>query len=372
METLNKFLPLEWMKFILPLGVLVFTALVGWITRRVLFRSLRQWASKTPTRADDVLIQAFSGPFMIWVVILGLHLAIQSSELSDRITGLIGKSLLVLWIISLTIVAARLVGNLVKHFGGEMQSALPVTSLTQNLARIGVITIGVLILLNQLGVSITPILTALGVGGLAVALALQDTLANLFAGFYVSLSGNIRPNDYIKLDSGEEGYVTDINWRSTTIRALPNNLIIVPNAKLAQAIVTNYHLPEKRMSLLIPIGVSYDSDPAEIERILIEEAKKGAQDIPGLLAEPAPFVRFIPGFGDSSLNFTLICQVAEFVDQYLAQHELRKRIFKRFREEGIEIPFPIRTVYFRDHSSNGISKIREYNDSTIIQKPFRD
>lgn len=370
METLKNFLPFEGLKFILPLGVLVITLFVGWIVRRVLFRALRQWAGKTKTRADEMLIQAFSGPFMIWVLILGLHLATQSSPLSDRVTGLIGKSLLVLWIVSLTIVASRLAGNLVKHFGGELQSALPVTSLTQNLARIGVITMGLLILLNQLGVSITPILTALGVGGLAVALALQDTLANLFAGFYVSLSGNIRPNDYIKLDSGEEGYVTDISWRSTTIRALANNLIVVPNAKLAQAIVTNYHLPEKRMSLLIPIGVSYDSDPAAVERILIEEAKKGAGEIPGLLAEPAPFVRFIPGFGDSSLNFTLICQVAEFVDQYLAQHELRLRIFKRFRDENIEIPFPIRTVYFHDQSSNGMSKMKEYDESTIIRKSY--
>ena len=204
-----------------------------------------------------------------------------------------------------------------------------------------------MILLNSLGVSITPILTALGVGGLAVALALQDTLSNLFAGFYISVAGQVRPGDYVKLDTGEEGYVTDISWRSTTLRALANNLIVVPNAKLAQAIVTNYHLPEKRMSLLIPVSVSYESDPDLIERVLIEEAIAGAQSIPGLLAEPAPFARFIPGFGNSSLDFTLICQVSEFVDQYLAQHELRKRIFKRFRAEGIEIPFPIRTLYVK-------------------------
>jgi small-conductance mechanosensitive channel len=125
-------------------------------------------------------------------------------------------------------------------------------------------------------------------------------------------------------------------------------MVFVPNAKLAQAIVTNYHLPEPRMSLLIPIGVSYDCDPAHVERVLIEEAVRGAADIPGLLAEPAPFVRFIPGFGDSSLNFTLICQVKEFVDQYLAQHELRKRILQRFRQEGIEIPFPIRTIHIKN------------------------
>jgi small-conductance mechanosensitive channel len=363
MKFLENLLPFEWMKILLPISVLAITLSTGWIAKGLLFRALRRWTSRTETRADDVLIQAFSGPFMIWILMLGLFLAAQSSALPERVTSLISKGLLILWIVSLTIVAARLAGDLVKLYGNGMQGALPVTSLSQNLARIGAIILGVLILLNQLGVSITPLLTALGVGGLAVALALQDTLANLFAGFYVSLTGNIRPGHYIKLESGEEGYVTDINWRSTLMRALPNNLIIIPNSKLAQAIVTNYHLPEKRMSLLIPIGVSYDSDPEQIERILIEEAQKGALKIPGLLADPAPFVRFIPGFGDSSLNFTLICQVAEFVDQYLAQHELRKRIFKRFREEGIEIPFPIRTVYLRDHSTNG--KLTTRNDHEL-------
>jgi len=101
------------------------------------------------------------------------------------------------------------------------------------------------------------------------------------------------------------------------------------------------------MSLLIPIGVSYSSDPEKVEKILVEEVKKAVGEVAGLLGEPEPFVRFIPGFGDSSLDFTLICQVREFVDQYLVQHELRKRIFRRFQEEGIEIPFPHRTVYLR-------------------------
>ena len=128
---------------------------------------------------------------------------------------------------------------------------------------------------------------------------------------------------------------------------LPNNIVIIPNSKLAQSIVTNYYLPEKRMSLLISINVSYSSDPERIEKILVEEAKKAVGEVPGLPGDPEPFVRFIPGFGESSLDFTLICQVKEFVDQYLAQHELRKRIFKRFGEEGIEIPFPQRTVHLK-------------------------
>jgi small-conductance mechanosensitive channel len=341
----------NWPALITPSAVLLSVLAVGWFTQRLLFRALRLWANKTSTKFDDLLVPALRGPFMLWVLILGLHLAAQSSDLPSRATSTVSKTLLVLWIVSLTLVASRLAGLLIKYYGGTMNGALPVTTLTQNLARLAVVTIGILILLSTLGISVTPILTALGVGGLAVALALQDTLSNLFAGFYVSIAGQVRVNDYIKLESGEEGYVTDISWRSTTLRALPNNLIVVPNAKLAQAIVTNYCLPEKRMSLLIPVGVSYDSDPDRVEQILIEEATEGAGEIPGLLAEPAPFVRFIPGFGDSSLNFTLICQVSEFVDQYRVQHELRKRIFKRFRKENIEIPFPIRTVYIRNDAS---------------------
>jgi small-conductance mechanosensitive channel len=134
---------------------------------------------------------------------------------------------------------------------------------------------------------------------------------------------------------------------------LPNNMIIVPNAKLAQSTLTNYYLPEQRMSLLIPVSVSYSSDPEQVEKILVEEATRAGGDVPGLLADPPPFVRFIPGFGESSLDFTLICQVGEFVDQYLAQHELRKRIFHRFQEEGIEIPFPQRVVHMRDGGNGG-------------------
>ena len=141
------------------------------------------------------------------------------------------------------------------------------------------------------------------------------------------------------------------------MRALGNNLIIVPNAKLAQAVLTNYHLPEKRMSLPIPISVSYDCDPDQIEAILCEEAQAAVGEIPGLLAEPTPVARFSPGFGPSSLDFTLVCHVAEFVDQFSVQHHLRKRIFKRFRAEGIEIPYPIRTVYIRGENPISTSPV---------------
>jgi small-conductance mechanosensitive channel len=334
-----------------PILIICITMMLGLLIRRLLFSALARWAAKTAGQVDDIIIRAIRGPFMIWVLMLSIHLAAQTSSLPEKISVLIGKILLFLLVASLTIVGAKLASEIVKIYGSRVQGTLPVTSLTQNLAQLTVIIIGILILLRSLGMEITPLLTALGVGGLAVALALQDTLANFFAGFYVSLAGYVRLGDYIKLNSGEEGHVTDITWRSTTIKALSNNLIIIPNSKLAQAVVTNYHLPEKRLSFSIPISVSYDCDPDQIEAIVGEEARKAATEIDGMLSEPAPVVRFIPGFGSSSLDFTLSCHVSDFLQQSPVQHELRKRILKRFRVENIEIPYPVRTVYVREGSA---------------------
>jgi len=355
MEAVQKFLQYDWTRLVVPIVVLAIIMSAGYIAKRLLFRALRRWAINTKTHADDIVIHAFSGPFMIWVLILGIFAATQLSELRDSAATKISKTLLILWISSLTIVASRLAGNLIKHYGNRVQGALPVTSLTQNLARLAIFTIGFLIVLNQFGLSIAPILTALGVGGLAVALALQDTLSNLFAGFYVSLAGHIRPGDYIKLDSGEEGYVADITWRSTTVKTPANNLVVVPNAKLAQAIITNYHLPEKNMITRLPISVSYDSDPARIEQILLEEAQAVSRERPDLITAREPVVRLLPGFGDSSLDFTLYYEVPDFEQQFPAQDELRRRLFRRFRDAGIEIPFPIRTVYLRGDSGNNVN-----------------
>jgi small-conductance mechanosensitive channel len=344
LQSVLDYVTKNWFSLLLPVGTFFVILLTGWAGRRALFGRMSRWAASTKGQFDDILIDSLRGPFLLWVVILGIHVATRVSPLPRSVTLWSGKILLALWIISLTLVFARLSGRLVRMYGERLQGALPMGTLTERLASLLVGLLGLLALLNTFDISVTPILTALGVGGLAVALALQDTLSNFFAGFYVSLAGQVRVGDFVKLESGEDGFVTDIGWRSTTLRALPNNLIVIPNNKLAQSIVTNFYLPEKRMSLLINVGVSYDSDPEHVEKVLIDVTLAAADDVKGLLKEPAPFVRFIPGFGESSLDFTLICQVEEYTDQYLAQHELRKRILRRFRQEGIEIPFPIRTL----------------------------
>ncbi|HLY16164.1 MAG TPA: mechanosensitive ion channel family protein [Bryobacteraceae bacterium] len=341
----------HWRELIAPASVLAVTLALGYAAKRVMLRLLRGWAAHSKAQQSEIVIHALSRPFMIWVLILGIHLAMQSSDLPHGTTLWVGRGLLVLWILSLTIMASRLAGSVIRHHASGVPGALPVTTLSQTLAQVAVVILGLLVLLNLLGISITPILTALGVGGLAVALALQDTLSNLFAGFYVAVARQVRLGDYIRLNTGEEGYVTDIGWRCTTIRALANNMIIIPNSKLGQAIVTNFYLPDKRLGVSIQVNVAYDSDADQVERVLLEEAQAAAREIPGMVADAPPGVTLDPGFGDWALSFTVGYNVQEFADQFRVRHELRKRILKRLRQERIEMPFPTRTIYM--HGQGG-------------------
>ncbi len=212
-----------------PLTFLILTVVAGLILRSLLFRVVRAWAAGTES-LGDMLVESL--PVVLWSLILGLHLATQNSEIPKTYLRYIPRTLAVLWVASLTVAGSRLVGRLVGFYGGRVTGAQSVTSITRRLAQIGVVAFGIGWLMRLFDVSLTPILTTLGVGGLAVALALQDTLSNLFAGFYVSISGLVHIGDYIKLNTGEEGYITDINWRCTMMRGTSNNLVIVPNSKL--------------------------------------------------------------------------------------------------------------------------------------------
>ncbi|MCA9381083.1 mechanosensitive ion channel, partial [Candidatus Dojkabacteria bacterium] len=178
-----------------------------------------------------------------------------------------------------------------------------------------------------------------GVGGLAVALALQDTLTNLFAGFYIIAARKIKPGDYIELESGQEGFVEDVSWRNTTIRTLQNYIIIVPNATLANVILTNYQLPVSDLAILMNVGVSYDSDLELVEKVTVEVAKEVMVEVAGAVPEFDPFIRY-NDFAASSINFTVIMRGKQYTDRYLINHEFVKRLHKRYAKEGVEFPFP--------------------------------
>lgn len=334
-------------QLILPLALIVSGFLVGLVLERLVLTTLKKISDRTKWEGDEVIIASLRGMVILWFVVAGIYGATLSVPMNPTLLGILHKVFLVVVLFLGTVVLARVATGFVRIYANKAKDVLPTTSIFVNLTKFLVFLIGILIILQSLGISITPILTALGVGGVAVALALQDTLSNLIAGLHIIVSRKLRPGDYIKLDSGEEGYVTDITWRNTTIRALPNNIVVIPNSKLASAIVTNYYLPEQEMAVLVQVGVSYDSDVEKVERVTMEVAKEVMKEIPGGIPEFEPFIRYHT-FADSSINFSVIMRAKEYVDQYLVKHEFIKKLHKRYRDEGIEIPFPIRTVYMKE------------------------
>ncbi len=321
--------------------------LVALLLRALLMSLLRRW-----TDGWASLHQAVRVPSVLWSIVLGIwtgnEVARQTESLPQRLSHQVGMLLEVAVILSVTITVANTLTTLVRSASERRALANPITGLGQTVVRGGVYIVGLLVLLGALGIQITPILTALGVGGLAVALALQDTLSNLFAGVHLLADKPIRVGDYVKLADAVEGHVVDIGWRSTRVRMLQNVVVTIPNKRVAESIITNYDLPESRMALPIRIAVDYGADPDLVERILLEETRQALnEEVPGLLPEPAPTVRLIPGFGEYSLDFTLICHVKSFTDQFLVQHELRKRILRRLAAERIRIPVQVRGVELR-------------------------
>lgn len=332
-------------KITFPLLVFLITLAAGYILRKALFMRISLWAKKTTTNIGDIIIGAIKEPFIIWSAMLGIYFALESSTLPDGFVRTLDRILVVLGIFSVTLVVSNITSRFIKIYSGRIENALPVTSLTQNIARIIIFGMGILIILNSFGISITPILATLGVGGLAVALALQDTLSNLFAGFHIIVAKQIRVGDYVRLESGEEGYVVDISWRTTKIKMLPNNIVLVPNEKLAKAIITNYYLPDKELAVLVEVGVHYDSDLSRVEKITCEVAAEVMNEIPGGVQHFEPFIRYHT-FGDFKIGFTVILRAREFVDQYLVKHEFIKRLHERYKKEGIVIPYPIRAINY--------------------------
>lgn len=322
---------------LLSLLVIVAAYVIGRVARHVVASQLTGLAQRTGTRWIDPVVGAVAQRVPFWSVLVGIYIAAGLWILPSNIATALDKGLYVIAAASFTFLAAEVLVKLVRTRGPAIDPALPVTTLTENLVRIVVVILGLLVILAGLGLSITPMLTALGVGGLAVALALQDTLANLFAGVYLTVAKHIRIGNYIKLSSGEEGYLVDIDWRASRLRQLSNNTVLVPNAKLSQSIVTNYHLPEHELVVTIEASVDYVSDLDRVERVVIDVARDVMRSVQGGVPGFDPLVRFHT-FGDPGIDFSVILRAQEFVDQYLIKHEFVKRLHKRFLFEGIAIP----------------------------------
>ncbi len=331
-------------RWVQRVGFVVGGLVVGILLEFVVIRRAHKLAEQTRFRWDDLLIGSLRGVATVWLGAGGVYLALNVGTPDPLLLSTMRNVLMVVMIWSVVIAGMRLVGGAVEMLSGRTGGAIKSPTLVINLARAAVATLGLFIILQNLGIDITALITALGIGGIAVALALQDTLGNLFAGIQIILSKQVRQGDYIRLSSGEEGWVTDVKGRNTTIQTFPDgNLVTVPNSMLASSIVKNLSMPRRALWVTLEVGVSYDSDLQHVEAVALDVAQQVLGEVDGGVPGEDPIVRYHT-FGDSSINFDVRMMVREFRSQGPVKHEFIKRLHRRFGDEGIEIPFPIRTV----------------------------
>jgi small-conductance mechanosensitive channel len=337
----------EWNKYIIPFLYFAGSFAIGIFVENIILKQLTLSSGKTKWRGDEIIFYSFRGMPLTASIITGLYLALHNSDFPPTLISITDKILFSVGVFAIAIALSRVVVGFI-HLKSNSGTIYPSTSIVSNIVKIGIYIICFLVILQTNGVSITPLLTALGVGALAVALALQDTLSNLFSGLQVIASRQIRIGDYIKLNTNEEGYVSDITWRNTIIRALSNNYIIVPNSKIASAIVTNYYLPEKEMSVLVEVAVSFDSDLEKVESVTISAGREIMEKTVGAVKSSDPFIRYHT-FGESAIKFSVILRAMEFTDQYLIKHEFIKKLQEKYRANDIEIPYPVQNVILKQY-----------------------
>ena len=327
----------------IPICILAASLTVGIMLNKLINRRIENHLNIDENSWFYIFINALRGVPVSLCLVVGLYWIVNTINIIEPLTRLFSYILFTVIILSITRVAARTINGFISLHIESSQQKLPKTTLLNTILNVVIYAMGVLVVLQYYGISIAPILTAMGVGGMAVALALQETLANIFSGLHLILSKQLRIDDYIKLSTGEEGRVTDITWRFTTIvPAGGGNMIVIPNQKIASSNITNYSMPRKDIVISIPVGVAYDSDLDKVERVTLDVAKEVmAQIDKDVKMEPA--VRFHT-FGESSIDFNVVLHSSYFEHQFLLKHEFIKALTRRYREEGIEIPYPTRTV----------------------------
>lgn len=319
------------------LVVFIICLVLGIIMLQCICTRILKIIAKRANISYFLLQQTFKGIPTLLGILIGIYVAIEFLDIPSGPLQFFRHLFHSVVIMTLTLMAAHLASGYLKYKLGKSSEHYASTSILVTTIDLTVYAIGALVLLESLGVSISPLITALGVGGLATALALQDTLANLFSGINTLISKQIKIGDFIKLSTGEEGHVVDMNWRNTTIKTPTENMVVVPNKNIASSIITNYAQPFAECSISIPIGVSYESDLDHVEKVTAAVAKEVLEETQGGVKGFEPLVRYC-SFGEYSINFNVILRVKTVTNQSLIRHEFIKKVYARYQQEGIVIP----------------------------------
>jgi len=342
----------EWLDPATAGAIALIGIVAAFVFHKLIFPLIVRFTHRTPTDLDSRLVKSVRWPTTLGFVVLGAYLAftvpLDLTESQQSQVDTVGQALGVMIVI--TVVVGLLSSAIDWYLASLATSATRVVDLRllPLIRRVGgviIYAIGGLLLMDVLGINISPLIAGLGLGGLAVALAIQPTLANLFAGTYVMTEGVIATGDYIQLENGLKGYVVEVGWRSTRIRDWRNNLVVVPNSKFAETIITNFQQPTHAVNVYFECGTSYDSDLYRVEEICLEVMDTIVDSHPMAIKEYGKYFAF-DNFGDSNVNFWLFVQATDRWGSFVVQSDMMKLLHKRFQEEGIVINYPVRTLQF--------------------------
>jgi small-conductance mechanosensitive channel len=341
----------DWIRWAISAGILLVFVALAFLSRFIMKGIMFVFARRTKTTLDDRIIQALTVPVFVMLIIGGLWIALaRLTEIAPHI-DLVHKIFIILYIGVVAVTVVKVAHAILNWYGEEIavrtESDIDdrLIPIFRRIIDVVIYAIALMVLLARLNINISPILAGLGIGGLAVALALQSTLSNFLSGTYVITDAVIRKGHYIHMDGGPEGWVEDIGWRTTKIRDWQGNLVILPNGKLADSVVTDYDKPDISVVFSVDCGVSYESDLNKVERVTIDVAKKVLSEVPGGVKNHEPVLRFNK-FDDSNINFSIVLKGTDRAAQFLLKHEFIKALQSRYKQEEIDIQYPVRKLLF--------------------------
>ena len=348
---------------IISILVFVFILVLAGLTQIILQKLYKSTNTKDPSKIFPQIIKIIKGPIVVLICVsapfasITIFNEISDTSLQPLLKLIINWGYKVWWIIIIFWIANLLskitqliltsyITTIIQKTNTGIESKIlpPI----RRVLPLAIYSIALLVTLDGLGVAISPLLAGFGIGGLAVALAVQPTLSNFFAGTYLVTEGELKEGDFIELDGGPSGYVVDVGWRSTKIRSRFNNLVIIPNSKMVDTIVTNFYSPTPAMNVIVNCGVSYDSNLKQVEEIVTEIANDLVKTSPYAIEEVDPFIGF-SNFGDSNIDFFVFLQAKDRTESFILKSELIKRIHQRFEKEDIEINYPVRKLISDTH-----------------------
>jgi len=340
MATLDALVDNEYARFLIILiGTIIFVTISYFVLKLV----IRKITGNKKSYAKFILKQ-LTKPFLILIFFIGLYTASKNLSTLENYSIWRDGCFFVITILITAVLASRIITVLMIGWLKVRRGFERTPGLLNKTVTVIIFIVAVAVILGYFKIDVTPLIAGVGLGALAIGLALQSTLSNFFAGVHLISDKPIRVGDYIELDKDTNGVVEDIGWRSTRIRTLTDNLLIIPNGKLAESNIINYSMPVKDFSIWVPCGVAYESDLKKVEKVTLEVAKQIQQTVDGAVKDFEPVFRYRE-FGESNINFITVLRLKEPMARFIVRNEFIKALKERFDKEGIEISWPIRKIY---------------------------